>query len=74
MQQKFIDLISKFNEVTVGTTKELMETNVRAFKKYSEKQIETINVYTETIKKQLGSVSEIKDEKDVREYIKAQTT
>ena len=73
MQQKFIDLISKFNEVTVGTTKELMETNARAFKKYSEKQIEMVNGYTETIKKQLGSAAKIKDEKGVQEYIKAHT-
>ncbi len=74
MQQKFIDLISNFNEVTVGTTKELMEANARAFKNYSQKQMEMMNGYTETIKRQLGSVSEIKDEKGVQDYLKAQTT
>ena len=42
MQQQFIDLISKINQVSIDTTKDLIELNTRAFEKFSQKQVELV--------------------------------
>ena len=60
MQQQFIDLISKFNQASIDTTKGLIDINTRNFEKFSQQQVALVTEGLEIGVKQMQAVSEIK--------------
>ncbi|GEM_PF-2050053 len=73
MQQQFIDAITKINQVSIDTTKELIELNTRAFEKFSQKQVELVTEAIEVGQKQIKTASEIKNVQDISAFISTQT-
>ena len=73
MQQQFIDSITKFNQVSINATKDLIDINTRAVEKFSEKQVELTTEGFEAGVKQMQAVSEIKTVQDLQGLISAQT-
>lgn len=73
MQQQFIDLVSKFNKVSVETTRDFFDINVRALEKCTQAQTKLATDYMESGLKQADAVREIKQPADFSSYVSGQT-
>ncbi len=73
MQQQFIDLMTKMNQVSIDATKGLIDINTRNFEKFSQQQAELVTEGLEVGAKQMKTVSEIKTVQDIPAFFSAQT-